>query len=224
MVSFAKFATPTAETMKTEIILIRHGETLFNVEGRMQGHSNSPLTDTGIRQAKATSKALAGETFDAAYSSPLGRARETAEIILNGHNCKLFFEEDLQERNLGVFQGLTAEEAAARFPEEYARYKKRDPDHVVPGGESARQFTDRGNGCIRRIAENHHGGRVLVISHGGILDGVFRHVLSIPPGQPRAYTTFNCAVNTIEREGDTWRLLTWGGIGHLKGIRSLDDE
>ena len=210
--------------MKTELLLIRHGETLFNSQRKMQGILDSPLTDVGILQAKAAASALTGKIFDAAYSSPLGRARQTADIIFQQLNCPVYFETGLQERNMGIFQGLTPKEVADRFPEDYASFRAHDPDYVIPGGESSRQKDERGIACFQQIADKHPGGKVAVISHGGILDAVFRHTLLISLDQPRRYSIFNCAFNTIEIEGDNWRLLTWGDMNHLIDIGSLDEE
>ena len=210
--------------MKTELLLIRHGETLFNSQRRMQGILDSPLTEAGILQAKAAAKALTGKVFDALYSSPLGRARQTADIISRPLNCPIYFETGLQERNMGIFQGLTPTEVADRYPEDYACFTSHDPDYVIPGGESFRQKDERGIASFRRIAKKHPGGKVVIISHGGILDAVFRHTLLIPRDQPRRYSIFNCAFNTIEIEGDNWRLLTWGDMNHLVDIGSMDEE
>jgi 2,3-bisphosphoglycerate-dependent phosphoglycerate mutase len=219
-----KIYNTTAATMKTEFLLIRHGETLYNSQGRMQGLIDSPLTDIGIRQAKAAAGALSGKTFEAVYSSPLGRARKTAEIISQPLDCPLHFDPDLQERNMGIFQGLTTKEAASRFPDDFVIFKSHDPDYIIPNGESFRQKDDRGIECMRQIAKKHPGGKVVVITHGGILDAIFRHTLFISLDQQRRYSIFNCAFNSIEIEGDSWRLITWGDMNHLRDIGSLDEE
>ena len=203
---------------KTELLLIRHGETSWNKEGKFQGIGNSLLSDLGLRQAEATAKALAGEHFSAVYSSPLIRTKKTTEIITAGLNCPIFFDEGLQEWNLGIFEGLTIDDIATRFPEEYSRFRSRDPEYVIPGGESSRQRYDRGIGSLQRIADSHPGARILVITHRGVLDSVIRRILFVPLDCQIAYSQFNCALNTIEINGDTWKLLTWGDAGHLKGI------
>ena len=210
--------------MKTQLLLIRHGETLFNSQGKMQGILDSPLTEVGIRQAKATARALAGKTFDAVYSSPLGRARKTTEIISQPLNCPIHFDEGLQERNLGIFQGMTSNEAASRFPDDFVLFRSHDPEYIIPNGESFRQKDERGIESFQRIAGKHPGEKIVVITHGGILDAVFRHTLAISLSQPRRYSIFNCAFNSIEIDGDNWRLLTWDDMNHLGDIGSLDEE
>ncbi len=204
--------------MKTELVLIRHGETFWNKEGKFQGIGESLLTDLGVRQAEAASAALTGEHFDAVYASPLVRTRKTAEIVSSGLDSKLVYDDDLVEWRLGIFEGLTIKDIAARFPEEYTRFSSRDPDYVIPEGESSRERYDRAIGCLQRIADRHPGERLLVITHRGILDSVLRRIMFVPLDRVIAYSQTNCALNTIEIDGDTWRLLTWGDARHLNGV------
>jgi probable phosphoglycerate mutase len=203
--------------MKTELMLIRHGETYWNKEGRLQGIGNSYLTDLGIRQAEAAAAALACERFDAVYSSPLIRARKTAEIIAGGLDSHIIFDDDLMEWHLGIFEGLSIKDIADRYPDEFVRFSSRDPDYIIPEGESSRQRYDRAIGCLQRIADKHPGERILVITHRGILDSVIRRIMFVPLDGLIAYSQFNCGLNTIEIDGDIWRLLTWGDARHLNG-------
>jgi len=204
--------------MKTELMLIRHGETYWNRERKFQGIGNSFLTELGIRQAEAAASALAGEHFDAVYASPLERSRKTAEIIAGSPDSRIIFDEQLVEWKLGVFEGLTLEDIEERYPEEYQHFRSREPDYIIPGGESSRQRYDRTVECLERIAGNHPGGRILVITHRGILDSVIRRIMFVPLDKTIAYSQFNCGLNTIEIDGDIWRLLTWGDKRHLGGI------
>ena len=211
--------------MISELTLVRHGETYWNKVGKQQGLLNSDLTDVGRRQAKATAEALRGYFgFDVMYSSPLGRAAETAAILSETLQLDWSVEGDLQERNLGILQGLTVEEFARIHPAEYEGFKSRDPDYVLPEGESSRQRCERGNACIGSIAERHPGQRVLVVTHGGILDGVIRKIMSIPLEAPRMYSLFNCSINIISIADDDWRILTWGDVHHLQDLGALDDH
>ena len=206
--------------MKTELVLIRHGETFWNREGKLQGTGNSMLTSLGIRQAQAAAAALAGEHFDAVYSSPLIRARKTAQIITGGIDSQIVLDDELVEWRLGIFEGLSIKEIEERFPDCYPRFSSRDPDYVIPEGESSRQRYDRAIRCLERIAGNHPGRRVLVITHRGVLDSVMRRIMFVPLDRLIAYSQFNCALNTIEIDGDTWRLLTWGDARHLNGVEA----
>ncbi|MBN1686244.1 MAG: histidine phosphatase family protein [Spirochaetales bacterium] len=205
--------------MKTELVLIRHGETYWNKENKFQGIGESHLTDLGIRQAQAAAKALTGEHFDAVYASPLIRAKKTAEIITGGLDSpsRIVFDGELVEWRLGIFEGLSITEIKERFPEEYVHFSARDPDYVIPEGESSRQRYERAIGCLQRIADKHPGERLLVITHRGILDSVIRRIMFVPLDRLIAYSQFNCGLNTIEIDGDTWRLLTWGDARHLAG-------
>ena len=210
--------------VSTLLTLIRHGETVWNREEKQQGILDSPLTESGIQQADATVPVLKKMTFDVVYSSPLGRALSTAEILNSAIGADIEVEDDLQERNLGILQGLTIGEFKLKFPEEFNRFATWDPDFVLPEGESSRQRYNRGNACIQRIADRQAGDRVLLVTHGGIIDGVFRRLFNIPLSRPRNYSLYNCAINAIEVDGGEWRLHTWGNISHLTSIGVRDDD
>jgi len=207
------------------VTLIRHGETQWNRLGKQQGIQNSKLTETGINQAKATALALSElGGFDAMFSSPLGRATQTAAILAEALNITFQIEDNLKERNLGIMQGLTINEFKHAHPEAYEGFNSRDPDFVIPEGESSRQRYERGNSCIGTIAARHPGQKILVVTHGGIIDGVIRRIMGMPLQVPRMYSLFNCSINVISIFKDSWRLLSWGDIHHVKQIGSLDDH
>src|SRR4030065_38117 len=132
----------------THLIAIRHGETGWNKESRFQGHLNSALNDEGLAQAQALGERLAAERFDLLLSSDLGRALQTASAIAMRSGHEIVVEPRLRERRMGLFQGLTAAEVQARYPDEYARFSTRDPDYVLPGGESVRQLFRRSVACF----------------------------------------------------------------------------
>jgi len=135
----------------TRLLLVRHGETDWNAEGRLQGHTDRPLSDYGRRQAQALAEELADEPLDALYASDLARARETAEIVGARLGLPVVLEPDLREKNWGTWEGLTPTERA----------------EVEFVGESTEQHEERTLGALRRIAERHPGGRILVVTHGG---------------------------------------------------------
>ena len=132
----------------TQLILIRHGETVWNQQRRMQGHSDSPLSETGMRQARLLARRLKQIEFSTLYSSDSGRAHHTARSVaaVTGHDIVL--EPRLRERHFGAFEGLTGSEIEAKYPADYARFKSRDQAHVIPGGESASQFRARVSACF----------------------------------------------------------------------------
>jgi len=202
---------------RTRVIVVRHGETAWNIEKRWQGHLDSPLTPKGMSQARGLSRRLIDQRFNALYSSDLGRACRTAEIIsaATGHGAVL--DARLRERNLGVFQGLTSEEIRAHHPEAYERYRARDPDHVPPGGESLRHQVERNLFCFEELAQKHFGEAIAAVTHGGVLSGLFRHVLSIPLDAPRRFEFPNGSLNVFTYGDGYWTLQTWGDISHLDG-------
>ncbi len=151
----------------TTILLVRHGETNWNVERRVQGHSDTPLNDNGRAQARALVAELEGEPIDAVYSSDLLRAHETARIVAQARGLDVTAIRDLRERNFGTWEGLTDAEIFARFPE--AANESWGDGETKP--EMARRVFD----ALQRIAETHPSGRVLVVSHGGPLRAVLTH-------------------------------------------------
>jgi probable phosphoglycerate mutase len=207
----------------TELILIRHGETAWNAEHRIQGHLDSPLNDEGLAQALLLGERLAREPFDQFYTSDLGRALQTAQPIADRSGKRPLPDARLRERNLGVFQGLTSPECEQRYPEDYARFHLRDPDHVVPGGESIRQVYDRVSAALEALVRSHPRQRVLVVTHGGILDAVYRFVNGVPLDRLRDFPIYNASVNRVEHDGAGWRVTAWGDISHLTRDAALDD-
>ena len=210
---------------RTHLILIRHGQTEWNIKGIRQGHLDSKLTDSGVAQAKALGARLAREKFTALYSSDLGRAVQTAKAIadLTGH--EIVTDARLRERHLGVFQGLNAEEITQKYPEERRRFRTMGPDYIIPGGESMRQQVARNVVFLSELAKRHQGEQIVVVTHGGVVSGFFRHTLEIPLEAPRRFEFVNAGLNVFAREGDTWMLLTWGDVSHLApGAASEGDD
>ena len=181
----------------------------------MQGQSDSPLSETGARQAHSLAQRLRRIAFSTLYSSDSGRARETARSVaaLTGHD--VIAEPRLRERHFGVFEGLTGTEIKLRFPDDYARFKSRDPDFVVPGGESAAQFRARVLGCLREIAGRHAGDMIVVVTHGLVLDMVYRAANGIALTERRTFSLINASLNQFRFDGESWHAETWGDASHL---------
>ncbi len=201
--------------MPTELILIRHGETAWNRERRMQGQTDTPLSDVGRAQAEAVGRRLADYPFAALYSSDLSRAWETAAAIARASGRDIRREPALRERTFGVFEGLTYDEMSQRFPDEHARFSKRDPDYAVPGGESPRQFFLRSLACLENIAAAHDGESVVVVTHGLVLDTLHRAARRMPLEAKREAPLLNASLNTFHRVDGAWIEVAWGDIGHL---------
>ena len=200
---------------ETTLIVVRHAETTWNREKRMQGTTDTTLSDVGRAQAQALSRRLARQAFSALYSSDLSRARDTAHAIAQQTRRELLLEPPLRERAFGIFEGLIADEIRARYPEEYARFASRDPDYEVPGGESARGFTQRCLGCLAEIANRHPGEDVVVVTHGLVLDSLYRAAHGLDHGVQRPVPLINASVNLFGYGSSIWRMVEWGDVTHL---------
>ena len=151
------------------LLIVRHGETPWNAEGRLQGHADIDLSEKGRQQAREVAKRLADTPIDVAYSSDLARAWHTAQIVLDQRDVPLNSNEGLRERFYGVFEGLTVEERQAQFPDEFAASLIKDLEFASPGGESALGTLRRMTGVIGEIKERHLNETVLIVGHGGSL-------------------------------------------------------
>jgi len=200
---------------ETKLIVIRHGETEWNREKRMQGTTDTQLSDVGRAQAQALGRRLAARPFGALYSSDLSRARETARAIAEHTGIEVVTDPRLQERRFGIFEGLLAAEIIARYPQEHARFSSRDPDYEVPGGESASNFSRRCLGCLAEIADRHRGGQVVVVSHGLVLDALYRAANGLDHGTPRPLPLINASMNHFGYAAGAWRMELWGDVSHL---------
>ena len=189
----------------------------------MQGHEDIPLNDRGAVQAEALGTRFARETIHALYSSDLTRALDTARRISEVTGCPVVRDARLRERHLGVLQGVLRHAAHETVGDVYARYRASDPDYVIPGGESTRQFAARVLACVDDLVRRHPGETVVVVAHGGVLDQLYRHAVGLPISGPRAFTLRNTSVNRLEIEGGRWSLGEWGDVRHLEQALSLDD-
>ena len=210
---------------RTHVIIVRHGETEWNIKGIRQGHLDSRLTAKGVAQAKALATRLGREQFTALYSSDLGRAMDTAREIASVTRHEIIADARLRERHLGIFQGLNGDEIDARFPEERRLMRTEGPKFVIPGGESMVQQVERNMACLNELAEKHRGEQIVVVTHGGVVSGIFRHTLEISLEAPRRFEFVNAGLNVFAREEEIWLLLTWGDVSHLApGAASEGDD
>jgi probable phosphoglycerate mutase len=199
----------------TEILLIRHGETLWNQEGRMQGQQDSPLTAMGMNQARQLARRLKAVEFTALYSSDLGRAHQTARCVADETGHEVVAEAGLRERNFGIFEGLTNAEIKVRHPEDYALFEKRLPDYRMSGGESAVQFRERVLLTMERIVKRHPDETIVVVSHGLVLDAMYRTATKMALDIPRGFPLLNCSVNTFRHSAEGWLAVAVCDVGHL---------
>jgi probable phosphoglycerate mutase len=208
------------EMTPTRLCLIRHGETAWNADRRLQGHLDVPLNETGHVQAGAAAAGLDGQRFAALYCSDLERARQTAAAAARALGLAPFPDPALRERHYGGFQGLTYEQARERFPREYERFLAREPDFAFPGsGERLSEFAARVRSVLQRIVTRHPGSQVLVVTHGGVLDIAYRLATGKDLEAHRDFPIPNAALNWIEFDGVGWRLIAWADQRHLESSR-----
>ena len=225
MSSSSEAASPGATT----ILLIRHGETAWNAERRLQGHLDIALNAEGERQAAALGRALAGEHIDLVISSDLSRARQTAEAIVQARGepfDHVRCDPKLRERCYGGFEGLLYSEIAALFPLQFAAWQARNVDAELPPGdncgETFRQFFDRALTAILGHAAEHPGKTLALVAHGGVLECAYRAALGLPLETPRDFKVHNASVNRFVAQEGSLRLVSWGEVGHLQQ-KVLDD-
>ena len=205
----------------THVLLIRHGQSEGNAERRFGGHTATPLSPRGRRQAQATARALHDEGLTAIYSSDLARAIETAQPLAKLTGLEIHPTRAFRERSVGVMEGLTFEDAAQQHPDEYAALLRRDFEHVLSGGESYRQLLDRAWQKLDEIIAQHRGGKIAVFSHTGTICILALHLmgaLDAPELKPVWISNANCAITRFELRDDGFvRVLTINDTRHLSG-------
>ena len=208
----------------TRLCLVRHGETDWNVERRLQGHTDIDLNKQGIAQAEQMAKALKAINlkFDALYTSDLLRAANTARAIEEMFGVNSIPDEALRERHLGVLQGLTTTDAPLLKPELWEIHLRRDLNHSLEGGESIQQFSQRIHGALEKIRLKHCGKTILLVSHGGTLDMMYRLASNQALESARVINVPNASLNWISHDGSSWSIDRWADISHLRGL-SLDN-
>ncbi len=206
----------------TNVLLIRHGQSRGNAERRFGGHTATPLSARGHRQAEATARCLKSEALTAIYSSDLARAIETARPLSKMTGLPIQGTEAFRERSVGVMEGLTFEDAAQQHPEQYAALLRRDFEHVLTGGESYRQLLDRAWQKLDEVIAAHRGGRIAVFSHTGTICILALHLmgaLDSPELKPVWIASGNCGIARFElREDGFVRVLNLNDTSHLSEI------
>jgi probable phosphoglycerate mutase len=202
----------------TELILIRHGQTELNRGPFFQGQIDVPLNVTGLAQAERLARRLGGERLDAVVCSDLLRARQTAAPASVQLALDAVPEAALREQRFGLFEGLSFDEVAERFPEAFAAWQRHEAAYAVPGGESVERFHARVVAAVRAVAARHPGRRVAVVTHGGVLDMVWRTVRGQPLDGPRECPIPNAALNRLRLVGDAIEILAWGDDAHVADL------
>ena len=214
-----------------EILMIRHGETAWNAEKRMQGHLDIGLNDAGLQQAAALGRALRHEEFDAIISSDLQRASQTADAVAAGRNQTVGIDAGLRERCFGGFEGLLYAELSIRHPDAYAAWKGRELDVRYPAGvnvaETLREFSQRSLSTIERLALSvaasaplHR--KIALFTHGGVLECAYRAATGTSLQLARDFDILNASVNRLRWTAGRLEILRWSDVDHLRAA-ALDE-
>jgi probable phosphoglycerate mutase len=200
----------------TRIIAVRHGETAWNVDARIQGQLDIGLNDTGRWQARRVGEALATEPITAVYSSDLGRAHETARSIGDAVRIPVVPDRGLRERSFGMFEGKTFDEIHATWPDHAHHWRKRIPEWQPPeGGESLLQLRERVTRTVQSLAARHPGEQIVVVAHGGVLDTLYRVATGQDVNSPRTWQLPNGAINRLLWTPEGFTLVGWSDTLHL---------
>jgi probable phosphoglycerate mutase len=207
----------------TRILAIRHGETAWNVDTRIQGHLDIPLNERGRWQAQRLARALAArDPIHAIYSSDLERAHHTAQAIAAATGAPLATHTGLRERCFGTFEGKTYAEIEQHWPEESERWRKREPDWAPRGGESLLLMRERISATLQELVARHPGEQIVLVAHGGVMDQLYRLATGQDLQAPRTWQLSNTAVNRLLWTPQGLSLVGWADTSHLEDD-SLDE-
>lgn len=200
----------------TRLFVVRHGETAWNVDQRIQGQLDIGLNERGRWQATRVAAALAGEGLDVVYSSDLARAADTAAAIGAAAGLPVQHDTGLRERAFGRFEGVTFTEIARRWPDEAERWRRREPGFGPGGGERLVDFYERCVGTALRLAARHPGQAVALVAHGGVLDCLYRAATRVALDAPRSWQLGNAAINRLLHAEGGFVLVGWNDSAHLE--------
>ena len=207
----------------TRLIAVRHGETAWNVDTRIQGHIDIGLNATGLWQAERAGQALADEDIGVIYASDLARAWQTAEAIARPHGLAVQPEPRLRERAFGHLEGMSFAEIESMLPEDAKRWRERDPEFEPVGGESLLTFRDRVTRVAAELAARHPGQLVTLVAHGGVMDVLYRAATRQELQAPRTWQLGNAAINRMLWTPEGFSLVGWSDIAHLAADDTLDE-
>lgn len=202
----------------TDFVVIRHGETDWNREHRFQGQIDVPLNAIGQQQAQRLATALAGERVDLLLSSDLQRARQTALPLERTLARTAQVQPGFREQGFGVLEGLDVPTIKTRHPELWAQWLRHDADYALPSGESVRQFHARVLAALRDLAREHAGKTLLLVTHGGVLDMLWRTAHGLSLNGPRECAIPNTGINRLRWDGDRLHVVQWADAAHLEGL------
>jgi 2,3-bisphosphoglycerate-dependent phosphoglycerate mutase len=201
----------------TRLIAVRHGETAWNVDTRIQGHLDIGLNAVGQWQARRVGQALADEPIGAIYASDLSRAWATALEIARPRHLAVIAEPRLRERAFGRFEGMSFAEIEAAWPDQARLWRTRDPEFTPEGGENLIRFRDRVTAVTAELAARHPGELVVLVAHGGVMDVLYRAATRQELQAPRTWDLGNAAINRMLWTPEGLTLVGWSDTGHLAG-------
>jgi probable phosphoglycerate mutase len=203
-------------TETTRILAIRHGQTAWNADSRIQGHTDIVLDTVGEWQAERLALALGDEELDVLYSSDLARARQTAAPLAARKKLQVRVDAGLRERGFGEFEGLSFKQIEQRWPEQAAAWRHRDPDFGARGGEVLRDFRERVVAAVTRLALAHRGQSIALVTHGGVLDLLYREATRVALDAPRTWQLSNAGINRLLSNAEGLFLVGWDDCAHLQ--------
>ncbi len=206
---------PKREPSPARLLLVRHGQSTWNREHRIQGQLDPPLSDEGRRQAAQLGRRLAGRPFSGFYTSDLKRAHETAHVVGEAVGIEPKPMAELREIYLGEWEGLHTDELAVRYPEIWSGWTEEPDWDLVPGGEGSAAFEARVDGALDSIFKRHQEGDVLVVTHGGVIQIALHHVVGRPARGIFTFRIQNASVTVLERRSDRVVISGVNDIGHL---------
>jgi probable phosphoglycerate mutase len=202
----------------TRLVVIRHGQTAWNAQARLQGQLDIPLDALGRRQAATLAEALRHEGLAAVFASDLGRAWHTGRALAAPLGLPLAVDTGLRERCFGGFEGLTRAQIDQQSPELARRWHSREPDFAPVGAESLRVFQARCLAAVERLAAAHAGQAIALVSHGGVLDCLYRAATGLALDSPRSWRLDNASINRLLYTGQGFTLVGWNDAAHLDGL------
>lgn len=209
-----------------KIYLIRHGETTWNREKRLQGHLDIGLNERGYWQADRLGEYLANRSVAAVVSSDLSRAVDTAKAVAKHYGLDLQYDQRLRERHYGLMQGLSHDEIADKHPRNHLAWKNREINFQPESGESLQQFYDRVIESAVYWAKKYEGQDIAMVAHGGVLDCLNRAATGKTLEVPRDFEILNASLNTLSFSENRFELIEWGNVSFLNdpnSPQSLDE-
>ena len=209
----------------TRLLVLRHGETAWNQDTRIQGHTDIPLNPTGLWQARQLGEALAGESLAAVYASDLQRAWHTAQAVAQPHGLTVVADTRLRERHFGHLEGKTWLEIETHHPAEAVLWRTRQPEWTPQDGESLVTLRARVLAALNELAARHMGQQVALVAHGGVLDAFYRAATGLELQAPRSWQLKNAAINRLLWTPESLTLVGWDDVAHLEtDAPSLDEK